>query len=199
MPIEIVGFTADHRIVGSIPLADDRMTDMLNAVSRVVVRGASVESLLYDTPQESSNVTVACPDFVLVVIGGPRGLESKRRRTRTMLVRMTVDRYVVHGFLHIPLPGPGEPVALGSDDPVAALSGRDLLVPLTGASIRYDRAGKACEEQHEVVLVNRARIDSVQALPDPATMTPEERATLEVDNDAPVRRWAKDFTGSVAD
>ena len=32
MPVDLIAFTADRRITGSIPLADDRLSDMLNSV-----------------------------------------------------------------------------------------------------------------------------------------------------------------------
>ena len=40
MPIDFVAFTSDRRITGRIMLADDRLSDMLNAVARLVIRDA---------------------------------------------------------------------------------------------------------------------------------------------------------------
>ena len=45
MPIEFVGFTSDRRITAMIPLADDRLSDMLNSVTRIVLRDAVVGDL----------------------------------------------------------------------------------------------------------------------------------------------------------
>ena len=50
MPVELIAFTADCRIRGVIPLADDRLSDMLNSVSRVVIRGAVIEDLVDGLP-----------------------------------------------------------------------------------------------------------------------------------------------------
>jgi len=40
MPIDFIAFTSDRRLSGRIMLADDRLSDMLNAVPRLVVRDA---------------------------------------------------------------------------------------------------------------------------------------------------------------
>ena len=45
MPIDFLAFTSDRRISGRIMLADDRLSDMLNAVARLVIRDAQVEEL----------------------------------------------------------------------------------------------------------------------------------------------------------
>ena len=46
MPVDLIAFTADRRIHGAIPLADDRLSDMLNSVPRIVIRGAVIEDLV---------------------------------------------------------------------------------------------------------------------------------------------------------
>ena len=65
MAIDFVGFTSDRRIVGTIPLADDRLSDMLNSVARVVIRDAEVEDV--DTgPEEGGDVMVPCGELLVV-------------------------------------------------------------------------------------------------------------------------------------
>ena len=46
MPIDFIAFTSDRRLSGRIMLADDRLSDMLNAVPRLVVRDAQVDELI---------------------------------------------------------------------------------------------------------------------------------------------------------
>ena len=46
MPVDLILFTVDRRISGAIPLADDRVSDMLNSVPRIVMRGAVIENLV---------------------------------------------------------------------------------------------------------------------------------------------------------
>src|SRR2546426_11492958 len=57
MPVDLIAFTADRRITGSIPLADDRLSDMLNSVPRVVIRGATVTDLAADAVPRTGDVT----------------------------------------------------------------------------------------------------------------------------------------------
>lgn len=61
MPVELIAFTADRRIRGLIPLADDRVSDMLNSVSRVIVRAAEIGDIVASTPTptQTADVTLA--------------------------------------------------------------------------------------------------------------------------------------------
>ncbi len=152
MPVELTAFTEDRRIHGAIPLADDRLSDMLNSVPRIVVRGADVRELDGGRAY-AEDVTLSVPSVVLVLSNGRRGVESRRRRTDLLRVRIGLDRFVVTGSLHVPK---GLAIDLASRDPAAVLSGRDLLVPLTEASVVYDIHGEPAVESCEMVLLNRS-------------------------------------------
>lgn len=192
MAIEFVGFTADSRIVGSIPLADDRLSDMLNSVGRVVIRDASIEDIDLG-PQENGQVIIPCGEFLAVVGTGRRGLESRRRRTMVRHVQIGLGRYVVTGNLHV---APEAHAASLDGELDALLVGRDLLVPLTEASIRYDRGGKRHTEEWETLLVNRVRALWIKALDEEEE---EEEEDEEVEEGPVKTRYVKDFTGSVAE
>ena len=155
MPVELIAFTADRRIRGAIPLADDRVSDMLNSVPRVVIRGAAVEDLVAGGPPQTADVTIAVGSIVAVLVAGRRGVETRRRRTEVHHVRCGLRRFVVSGLLHVPA---GTPAQLTSSDPAIVLAGRDVLVPLTDASITYDNADEATSEVFETILVNRAHV-----------------------------------------
>lgn len=188
MAIEFVGFTADSRITGQIPLADDRLSDMLNSVARVVVRSGATEEI--DTRRiQLGDATVPCGELLVVGGTGRRGVESQRRRTKTRRVRIGLGRYVVEGLLHVL---PAAHAASLDGDPDQLLVGRDLLVPLTEAILVYDRSGKRFEETWDTLLVNRARASWIEAVDDGAGLTedvaePPSRAQA---------RYAKDFTGT---
>jgi hypothetical protein len=156
--IEFAAFTADHRLTGRLPLADDRLSDMLNSVARVVIRGAVTEAI-DDGYTEAGDVMVGCGDLWIVAASGRRGIESRRRRTSTRRVQAGLGRYVVEGDLHLPVEV-GRPAPSG--DLEELLAGRDLLVPLTDATLTFDRAGHSTAETHETVLVNRARIEWIE-------------------------------------
>jgi hypothetical protein len=153
MPVELIAFTADRRIRGAIPLADDRLSDMLNSVPRVIVRGAELEDLVAGTPVETADVTLAVGSIVAVLVAGRRGIENRRRKTELHRARIGLTRFVVSGSLHVPV---GSPDRLTSTDPAVVLAGRDVLVPLTDASITYDKADQPTTERFETILVNRA-------------------------------------------
>ncbi len=193
MTIEFIGFTSDSRVVGSIPLADDRLSDMLNSVGRVVIRDAAIEDIDLG-PQEDGPIVIPCGELLAVVGTGRRGLESRRRRTMVRHVQMGLGRYVVTGNLHV-LPEAHAASLDGELD--ALLVGRDLLVPLTEASIRYDRGGKRHTEEFDTLLVNRVRALWIKALDDEDDEDEDEDEVVE---EGPVKtRYVKDFTGSVAE
>lgn len=152
MPVELVVFTADRRIAGSIPLADDRASDMLNSVPRVVFRDAEIADLV-NGGTERSEVTVSVGSIIAVTTSGRRGLEALRRRTDLHRARIGLIRYIVSGWLHVPV---GNQADLDTDQPHVALAGRDVLVPLTDASITYEGADETVTETAETILVNRA-------------------------------------------
>jgi hypothetical protein len=152
MPVDLIAFTADLRIQGAIPLADDRLSDMLNSVSRVVVRGALVADLANGGPARTADLTLEVGSIVAVIVTGRRGLETRRRRTVVHRARVGLPRFVVSGSLHVPV---GSDELIVSSDPAVVLAGRDLLVPLTEATISYDRDAPT-SEQAETILVNRA-------------------------------------------
>jgi hypothetical protein len=153
MPVDLIAFTADCRIRGAIPLADDRLSDMLNSVPRVVIRAAVIEDLVSGGAPETADVTLAVGSIVALLASGRRGVDSRRKRTETHRARIGLTRFVVSGDLHVP-PGAMEHVASG--DPALVLAGRDILVPLTDATITYDKADDPTTEQFETILVNRA-------------------------------------------
>ena len=153
MPVDLTAFTADRRIHGAIPLADDRLSDMLNSVPRIVVRGAVIESLVDAEPTQIADLTLAVGSIVAVLAGGPRGLGARRRRTVVHRARVGLTRFVVSGMLHVPVGGVPH---LGSGDPSLVLAGRDMLVALTDASITYDKADVPTTEHCEAILVNRS-------------------------------------------
>ena len=189
MPVELIAFTADRRIRGAIPLADDRLSDMLNSVPRIVVRGAEVQDLVNGGPPKIADVTITVGSLVAVLVSGRRGVEALRRRTDVQRARLGLVRYVVSGALHVPAGSS----ALASSDPAVVLAGRDVLVPLTDASITYDHGGAPVTEQFETILVNRAQATWIDldelAGDDDADLLDERPKVYHA-------AMAKDFTGA---
>jgi hypothetical protein len=193
MPIEFLGFTTDRRITAMIPLADDRLSDMLNSVTRIVLRDAVVGDLSEGGPSLSGDVTLPVGDLFAVVGTGRRGSETQRRRTAVRRVSIGLGRYTVCGYLHI-APDQGELPQRG--DPAAILAGRDILVPITDASISYDLANVITTEEHATILVNRARASWIEIVPEVEDDDDDEAKPKAADTRT---RYVKDFTGTVAD
>ena len=190
MPVELIAFTADRRIHGAIPLADDRLSDMLNSVPRIVLRGAVIESLVSDQPARTADLTLAIGSIVAVLVAGRRGSDARRRRTEVHRASVGLARFVVSGSLHVPA---GARERLASGDPALVLAGRDMLVALTDATITYDKADTAMSETCEAILVNRAHATWLD-LDDAA----DGGGSRLADEAAPVYHasYVKDFTGA---
>jgi len=195
MPVDLIAFTGDRRISGSIPLADDRLSDMLNSVPRVVMRGATVLDLVADAVPRTADVTLAIGSIVAVVASGRRGNETRRRRTDLRLARIGLLRFVVTGSLHVPS-GAIDPLA--SNDPAVVLAGRDTLVPLTDATIAFDLGEVVATEQHDTILINRAHATWID-LDDPGSIDGDEIDDLEDRERAYHGALIGDFTGAVSE
>jgi hypothetical protein len=191
MPIDFLAFTADRRINGRIMLADDRLSDMLNAVSRLVIRDANVDELVADSTPRLADVTIAIGEMLVVVGSGPRGSERLRKRWLKRRASLGIGRFVVEGDLGYP----NDTTLPVSSDPAVVLANRDLLVALTDATVTYERSGVPVTEAFETVLVNRARAAWIDVAPaifvEPA---PEDENAGEGRT-----RYVKDFTNSVAE
>lgn len=195
MPVDLIAFTADRRISGTIPLADDRLSDMLNSVPRIVMRNAEVTDLIADAVPRTADVTLAVGSIVAVVVTGRRGNEMRRHRTDLRLARIGVVRFVVTGSLHVPA-GSIDPLA--SNDPAVVLAGRDVLVPLTDATIAYDLGRQPVTETHTTILINRSHATWID-LDDAAAIDTEASELLDEREKSYHAAMIKDFTGAVSD
>ena len=193
MAIEFIGFTADSRIVGTLPLTDDRLSDMLNSVGRIVVRSASVEDIDLG-PQEDAQAVVPTAELLIVVGTGRRGIDARRRRTQTRYVQIGLGRYTVSGDIHVT----NDAYASSLDGHLEALLvGRDMLVPLTEAVVRYNRGGEKVSEEWDTVLINRIAAQWIKPLDEDDEDEDDEDEVVE---EGPIKtRYVKDFTGTVAE
>jgi hypothetical protein len=191
MPVDLIAFTADRRISGVIPLADDRLSDMLNSVPRVVIRGAMISDLSTSGEPRAADLTLAVGAIVAVVASGRRGSDTRRRRTDVRRTRIGLMRFVVTGLLH---EAEGDPLPAGSSDPAVVLAGRDILVPITDATITYNIGDVVTTEQYDTILINRALATWID-LDDAADDTKLD-AEIEADREKVYHAsYVKDFTG----
>jgi hypothetical protein len=190
MPIDFLAFTSDRKISGRIMLADDRLSDMLNAVTRLVIRDATVDELNEERAPRAADVTIAIGEMLVVVGTGPRGSEQLRKKWLKRRASVGVGRFVIEGDLGYP----SDESLPESEDPAIVLANRDLLVPLTDATITYDRFGVVVEEAYETILFNRSRAGWIDVA--------QEVFLDELSDDASTAsrtRYIKDFTNTIAD
>ena len=190
MPIDFLAFTSDRKISGRIMLADDRLSDMLNAVTRLVIRDATVDELNDERAPRPADVTIAIGEMLVVVGTGPRGSERLRKKWLKRRASVGVGRFVIEGDLGYP----SDESLPESEDPAVVLANRDLLVPLTDATVTYDRFGVVVEESYETILFNRSRAGWIDVA--------QEVFLDELSDDDPAAsrtRYIKDFTNTIAD
>ena len=149
--VDFVAYAEDCLVTGRIALRAERLTDLLNAHDEYALDNVVVTSLADGREIDVPEVTIFRDDLLLAQAAEPRGNAGRRRRTRQHAVAAQVGPYLVRGILHS-LPG---------TDPVASLGRRNVMVPLTNASIEFLAGG---EPQHRLVgtiIVNQERMDWV--------------------------------------
>ncbi|HEY7828839.1 MAG TPA: hypothetical protein VIB99_11425 [Candidatus Limnocylindrales bacterium] len=145
MFIDFTGFAGDCLINGKLDLRAPRLTDQLNADPLVHLVDVTLEDL--GTAQR-----VAAPEFTIersqlcaVRATGPRGSRALRIATAPHRLRAQIGPYTVLGRLHEP---PGV-------DALATFSQRDLMVPLTDATIAFMVGGILDVRDWSTLVINR--------------------------------------------
>ena len=149
--LEFVAYAADRLLVGSIQLDADRLTDLLNACDEVELVDITWLGFQGEIG-ETSSASITRRDLLVVKAGLPRGNPARRHGTRQVPVVAAIGPYVVYGYLHS---RPGS-------DPMVDLGRRAPMVPLTDASICYERNGTLHREDAATFIVNRDQADSIR-------------------------------------
>ena len=149
--LAISGYAYDCVIAGNIRLVGERVSDMINDAPTIVFHDALVLALsdghLVEMPQQE----VGRDELLAVRVVGPRGNPARRRPTRQLGVALTIGPYRVWGFIH----------SMPSADPLSALYGQRLMVPLTEVALLYERNGLPEHEQLAGLMVNRSLVERV--------------------------------------
>ena len=140
-----MGYSGDCRIFGRVPSLGERLTDLLNGGQRVIVRDARLVSLVDGHIVEAPLAEVERDELYAVVANGPRGARGQRIRTEKHRMRIDLGPYVVLGNLHAP----------PDSDPVGDVLRRDVMVPLTNATIAYAISGRPEAEDVGTIIINR--------------------------------------------
>jgi hypothetical protein len=154
--VQFVAFEARQRLFGWVRLRADRLTDLLNAHDELLLTDLEIEGLDDGARQSVDEVLIRCGDLIAVQAGAPRGHEARRLPTRTHPVALQAGSYLIGGYLHAP---PGQ-------DPIASVADRPPMVPLTDAWIESWSGGRRTTQSSGTIIVNRAKVDWIQAVTD---------------------------------
>jgi hypothetical protein len=162
-PIEFTGFSGDCLVYGRLHLTADRLTDELNAADSFRLEEVVLEDIGDGHTVEMPELIVDQSDLFAALATGPRGNESRRVRTRTVRMQLSLGPYIVLGNLHT---HPGA-------DPIVSVMRRSPMVPLTNATIAFARDGFVVARDAEALLVNRNLADQIRPTGDEAIYFPD--------------------------
>jgi len=150
--VELTVYADDSRASGHLALSADRVTDLLNGADEFTFVDLSVQSLDDGHALSLPEAVVMREEMCAVAVSGPQGNPRRRTRTRPCPVEIRLGHYDVSGNLHV-LPG---------TDPLAGFfERRQIMVPLTEATITYDSPAGRVLSRHDTLLVNRLLPDRI--------------------------------------
>lgn len=152
--VAFAAFADDCRIIGSVELTTERLSDLLNCEDQLVLRDVRVDGLVDGSVHELAELIVGRDEIHAVVASGPGGHPARRLRTQTTHVEVELGPYHVEGDLH------GTPAS----NPLRTVLRRAAWVALTDATITYQSGGLPVSEAIDTLLLNRAMATSFRAL-----------------------------------
>jgi len=172
--VELTVYAGDSVAFGRLPLTADRVTDLLNNGAEFEFVDTYVQSLDDGHGLQVSSVVVARDEIFAVAVAGPRGDPRRRTRTRPFPVELRLGRYDVSGNLH----------ALPGTHPIIGFRRRQVMVPLTEATIAFNTPEGRTLARFGTILVNRELSDSIATASRSDIRPPE--AVAECDGLGPV-------------
>jgi hypothetical protein len=154
--VQFAAFGRDHRMFGWVRLRADRLTDLLNSHSELLLTHVEIESLEDGAIGAVEEVLISCRELIAVHASGPRGDAPHRRRTRAHAIAIQSGNYLIGGYVHAP---PG-------NDPISHIHERPLMVPLTDAWIEYWSGCDRTTQSIGTIIVNREQIDWMRVVTD---------------------------------
>ncbi len=145
MLIDLTGFAGDCLIRGRLDLRAERLTDQLNAETRIHLVDVVLEGLHDGRRVAVPTFTVNRDDLCAVRADGPRGARRLRVATSPHRLQAQIGPYTVLGRLHA---APGA-------EPLLSIGGRETMVPFTGATIAYVVAGILEVRDVPTLVINR--------------------------------------------
>ena len=166
MFIDFTGFAGDCLINGKLDLRAPRLTDQLNSDPLVRLVDVELEDLGNARRIMSPDFTIERSQLCAVRVTGPRGSAALRIATAPHRLRAQIGPYSVLGRLH-------EPVGV---DALATFEQRDLMVPLTDATIAFMVGGVLDVRDWSTLVINRELASWYRAIEgddEPGAIVPE--------------------------
>ena len=145
MLVDLTGFAGDCLISGRLELRAGRVTDQLNAEDTLHLADVLLEGLVDGRQVSSPTFSISRADLCAVKAGPPRGSRAHWTPTEPHRLQAAIGPYTVLGRLHAP---PGR-------EAISSLVERDLMVPLTDATIAYLIAGILEVRDCPTLIINR--------------------------------------------
>ena len=177
----LIGYSGDCVVRGFVEIPNGmRMTEFLNDASRIAVTGARLFSLDDGHAVDAGSVDLTFEE--LLAVEAPPGPVSSglRIRTKAARVQFELGPYEILGHVHSPTTG----------DPLASMSRRKSMVPLTNATISMIYAGRQHLRDVDVLIFNRDLATVVEAVK-------YETSKLDDMGIADVDARAKDYTSAI--
>lgn len=152
MQIPFSAYADDCTVSGELALRTDRLSDFLASTEEYEIASPSFRALDDGRTVTAELCSIGREDLCLVLATGPRGRVDRRLWTRQHPVRARVGPYLLLGYLHAP----------PTIDPLRNADRRPI-VALTDCTIEYAEGGEVVRREPETVLVNRAKIDHMEA------------------------------------
>ena len=176
--IDVVAYAEDCILSGRLPMAAERLSDLLNDNDEFEFVNVMVEDLLGNAPIETRDVVVHRDELLLVVAPDPRGNARRRNHTSKHPIIARIGPYEVRGLIH----------ALPGADPIDSIRRRKPMIALTDAVIDFSIGTTHHRRDASVVILNRDIVDSIAAGQE------AKMAMLDMPVGNP-GRLLKDFTG----
>ncbi len=145
MLVDLTGFAGDCLITGRLELRAERVTDQLNAEATIQLVDVVLEGLTDGRQVTSPTFSISRSELCAVKAGPPRGSQAFWTPTEPHRLQAQIGPYTVLGRLHAP---PGR-------EALPSLAERDVMVPLTDATIAYLIAGILEVRDCETLIINR--------------------------------------------
>ena len=161
--------------------AGTRLTDYLNEFDELLLTEVRATALDDGRIVQASELPISTSEIHAVQATDPRGHTERRMRTRSSEVEVVVGPYRIEGYIHGPTAG----------DPLASLSRRHAMVPVTNAKIGFLVAGELRVDECEALIINRLLADIGRPARD-------EPSILDRLGMSPIDPNAKDLSGELS-